>query len=180
MVGARSAGVRGRRGSAVVNDEDLLVAVLNSTPLVAAGRQEQLEGAAGERLAQGFGGTGSEEELKHLRRVRDVLQDVIGGGVGAEGELQVLMAPAFLAPLVTGDGIRWELQAPSERRLAARTVVAWSEVVQHMPGRLRACANAECTLYLVDHSRPGTARWCSMAVCGNRTKARNYARRQRT
>jgi len=164
----------------VIDHEDLLVAVLNSTPLVGGSRQEQLEGVGGERLAQGFGGTGSEEELTHLRRVRDVLQDVIGGRPGAEEDLQVLLAPTFLAPLVTADGVRWELQAPSEQRLAARTAVAWSEVVQQMPGRLRACANAECTMYLVDHSRPGTARWCSMAVCGNRTKVRNHVRRQRS
>lgn len=164
----------------MVDDEDLLVAVLNSTPLMAGSRQDQLEGAGGARLAQDFGGTGSEEELEHLRRVRDVLQDVVGGRVGATEDLQVLMTLTSLAPLVTADGIRWELQAPPEQKLAARTAVAWSEVVQYRPSRLRACANTECNLYLVDHSRPGTARWCSMAVCGNRTKVRNHARRKRT
>ncbi|MEV0277804.1 CGNR zinc finger domain-containing protein [Streptomyces sp. NPDC050610] len=30
----------------------------------------------------------------------------------------------------------------------------------------------------VDHSRPGTARWCSKAACGNRMKARTHARKR--
>ncbi|WP_326937864.1 CGNR zinc finger domain-containing protein [Frigoribacterium sp. Leaf415] len=54
---------------------------------------------------------------------------------------------------------------------------AWSSVTSTLPGRLRACANDECNLFLVDHSRPGTAKWCSMATCGNRMKARAHARR---
>jgi predicted RNA-binding Zn ribbon-like protein len=43
-----------------------------------------------------------------------------------------------------------------------------------MPGRLRPCANPECRLFLLDESRSGTARWCSMATCGNRLKARRH------
>ncbi|WP_342211769.1 MULTISPECIES: CGNR zinc finger domain-containing protein [Frigoribacterium] len=54
---------------------------------------------------------------------------------------------------------------------------AWSSVTSRLPGRLRACANDECNLFLVDHSRPGSAKWCSMATCGNRMKARTHARR---
>ncbi|NJC55654.1 CGNR zinc finger domain-containing protein [Brevibacterium marinum] len=47
------------------------------------------------------------------------------------------------------------------------------------PGRLRACANTECNLFLIDHSRPGTAKWCSMFTCGNRMKVRAHAQRTR-
>ena len=32
---------------------------------------------------------------------------------------------------------------------------------------------------LLDRSRPGTAKWCSMATCGNRMKARAHAQRTR-
>ncbi|WP_425503278.1 CGNR zinc finger domain-containing protein [Psychromicrobium silvestre] len=46
-----------------------------------------------------------------------------------------------------------------------------------MPGRLRPCANLECNKFLIDHSRPNTARWCSMADCGNRLKARRHQAR---
>jgi predicted RNA-binding Zn ribbon-like protein len=29
-------------------------------------------------------------------------------------------------------------------------------------------------MFLLDASRSGTARWCSMATCGNRLKARRH------
>ncbi|MBI5105801.1 MAG: CGNR zinc finger domain-containing protein [Solirubrobacterales bacterium] len=41
--------------------------------------------------------------------------------------------------------------------------------------RIRRCANPECVLWFLDVSRPGTRRWCSMAACGNREKARRHA-----
>ena len=36
-----------------------------------------------------------------------------------------------------------------------------------------------CALFLLDRSKPNTARWCSMAVCGNRMKARRHYERAR-
>ncbi|GGJ34413.1 hypothetical protein GCM10010121_052110 [Streptomyces brasiliensis] len=48
-----------------------------------------------------------------------------------------------------------------------------------VPGRLRACANPECRRFLLDRSRTNKGRWCSMAVCGNRMKARRHYERTR-
>jgi predicted RNA-binding Zn ribbon-like protein len=46
------------------------------------------------------------------------------------------------------------------------------------PGRLRICAGDECGWLFLDSSKAGRRRWCSMADCGNRAKARrHYARR---
>ena len=36
--------------------------------------------------------------------------------------------------------------------------------------RIHACADPDCRVLFVDHSRPGTRRWCSMGTCGNRAK----------
>ncbi|NUS13036.1 MAG: hypothetical protein HOY69_16830, partial [Streptomyces sp.] len=36
--------------------------------------------------------------------------------------------------------------------------------------RLHECAAPECGALFLDASRPGTRRWCSMEVCGNRAK----------
>jgi predicted RNA-binding Zn ribbon-like protein len=36
--------------------------------------------------------------------------------------------------------------------------------------RMRSCANPDCRVLFVDHSRPGTRRWCSMQTCGNQAK----------
>jgi predicted RNA-binding Zn ribbon-like protein len=45
--------------------------------------------------------------------------------------------------------------------------------------RLRACANPQCRWIFHDGTRSGTRRWCSMAVCGNRAKVRQYCARTR-
>jgi predicted RNA-binding Zn ribbon-like protein len=43
--------------------------------------------------------------------------------------------------------------------------------------RIRVCAAENCGLLLVDTSRPGRRRWCSMELCGNRAKIRTYRSR---
>jgi predicted RNA-binding Zn ribbon-like protein len=43
--------------------------------------------------------------------------------------------------------------------------------------RLKVCANEECRRAFYDLSRNRSGRWCSMSVCGNRMKGRNYRRR---
>ena len=43
--------------------------------------------------------------------------------------------------------------------------------------RLRLCANPECGLFFYDDSRTRRRRWCSMAICGNRSKVAAFARK---
>ena len=43
--------------------------------------------------------------------------------------------------------------------------------------RIRVCAAENCGLLLVDTSKPGRRRWCSMEVCGNRAKIRTHRSR---
>ncbi len=42
---------------------------------------------------------------------------------------------------------------------------------------LRLCANPHCGLFFCDKSRTHRRRWCSMAVCGNRSKVATFARK---
>ena len=44
-------------------------------------------------------------------------------------------------------------------------------------GKIRRCGR--CTLHFVDRSRPGNRRWCSMELCGNRSKAEAFRDRQK-
>jgi predicted RNA-binding Zn ribbon-like protein len=44
--------------------------------------------------------------------------------------------------------------------------------------RMKACPGRHCGWVFYDRSRNGTGRWCSMAVCGGREKARSYYRRR--
>ena len=43
--------------------------------------------------------------------------------------------------------------------------------------RLRLCANPHCGLFFYDTSRTHRRRWCSMTLCGNRSKVAAFARR---
>jgi predicted RNA-binding Zn ribbon-like protein len=163
----------------VVEDEDLLLAVLNSTPVVGGRPSDALAGEVGLEFTARFGGTGSPEERDHVRQVRDVLHHVIReGGTDAVERLAESLEDVVLVPQVSTQGIHWELSTHPDRLIPARTVMAWSKILQDAPGRLRPCANDECNLFLIDRSRPGTAKWCSMATCGNRMKARAHASRQ--
>jgi predicted RNA-binding Zn ribbon-like protein len=163
-----------------VPDEDFLLAVLNSTPVVDGVPTDDLADTA-RALAwlAGAGGLGTEAELRHVRRVRRALQAVVRGEQPPDvlaPELQDVTS----VPAMADGRVSWALSAPPERELAVRAVLAWDALARHGPGRLRACANGECRLFLIDHSKANAARWCSMAVCGNRMKARRHYQRVRT
>lgn len=62
------------------------------------------------------------------------------------------------------------------RHLAERA----AELLEHGPvDRLRRCEGAGCVLLFLDTSKTGRRRWCSMAGCGNRAKARAHYGRSR-
>jgi predicted RNA-binding Zn ribbon-like protein len=162
---------------AAQEDEALLLDLLNSTP-VADGRQLDMLAADEDAAAWAstHGGAGSASEVAHLRQVRDRLQEVVRGTAGVDA-LAPLLADVRLRPEVTQDGVSWHLDVAADRRLGSRAVLAWGRIQDQLPGRLRPCANDECRLFLLDRSRPNTARWCSMKVCGNRLKARRHYQR---
>jgi predicted RNA-binding Zn ribbon-like protein len=43
--------------------------------------------------------------------------------------------------------------------------------------RMKICSSAECRYVYYDRSKNGSRRWCSMRVCGNRSKTRAYRER---
>src|SRR5215469_4105432 len=162
-----------------VPGQEFLLAVLNSTPVVDGVPTDGLADPTRARAwLASIGGLGTEAELRHVLDVRQVLQDVVRGD-----RPPAVLAPALrgvaLIPALTGDQITWTLSVPLERELAVRAVLAWDALARQSPGRLRPCANDECRLFLIDHSKANTARWCSMAVCGNRMKARRHYQRVR-
>jgi predicted RNA-binding Zn ribbon-like protein len=46
------------------------------------------------------------------------------------------------------------------------------------PDLVRPCQGPTCTLWFYDRTRSHRRRWCSMATCGNRAKARNHRQRE--
>ena len=162
-----------------LSDEGFLLGVLNSTPVIdGVPTDDFADPDRGRAWLAGAGGLGTETELRHVLEVRQLLQAVVRGEQ-PPGVLAPVLQGAALSPAITDGGISWTLTVSPERELAVRAVLSWDTLAKESPGRLRPCANDECRLFLIDHSKAGTARWCSMAVCGNRMKARRHYRRAR-
>lgn len=66
-------------------------------------------------------------------------------------------------------GLNWLLAAVA--RSAAELIA------EGAGARLRLCSNPRCGLFFYDKSRTHRRRWCSMAVCGNRSKVAAFARK---
>lgn len=91
----------------------------------------------------------------------------------ARGRLLERLAPAGPDRLLEVDDERWRVPW-----LAAQNLL---DLLREDPDRIRRCGNPGCVLYFYDASPNGRRQWCSMAVCGNRMKARrHYARTRRS
>ena len=159
-------------------DKGLLLDLLNTTPVVDGVQRDELgEGSTARTWLRAHGGSGTTKELARVRAVRAVLQGVVRGEEAPTALAPFLGSVSYRAS-VSDAGLTWALEAAAEDRLAARALLAWDRLRATAPGRLRPCANDECELYLIDRSKANMARWCSMAVCGNRAKARAYRGRR--
>jgi CGNR zinc finger protein/putative stress-induced transcription regulator len=151
--------------------QTVLVDLLNTTPVVAGAPTDLLadDGAARVWL-RAHGGDGH-EDLTGIRAVRKDLQGVVRGEVAFD-VLNRHIASVRRKPRIGAEGVDWAFEGPVD--WPARVVLAWGDAQNELPGRLRPCANDECHLFLLDRSRGGTGRWCSMSSCGNRMKARRH------
>ncbi|WP_067497698.1 CGNR zinc finger domain-containing protein [Actinoplanes sp. TFC3] len=147
-------------------DEELLLTLLNSTPMIDGTRTDVLD----------MDGV----DLAVLRPGRDVLQAVVRGDEPPSA-LEPLLRGVTSNPSIDAAGrLTWTVDASAAQSLLVRAISAWDEMERTRPGRLRPCANNECALFLLDRSKSNSARWCSMATCGNKLKARRHYQRTRT
>ncbi len=146
----------------------VLLDLLNTTPVINGQMADRLDGRwLREHRAPKDG-------MQAVRSLREDLQRVVRKEVDAS-DLGRYLTDVRQVPDIGADGLAWSLEAD----WPAHVVLAWGELERDMPGRLRPCANDACRLFLIDRSRAGTARWCSMGVCGNRMKARRHYSRTR-
>lgn len=157
--------------------EDALLWLLNSAPAVNGEIVEALDiNAETRRHLTPFGDIRTPSQIDRLRALRNDLQSVIRGQCDANSLLPYLQG-VVKRPEIDDEGLQWAMDGPAELLPAAHALEEWSRVTRDLPGRLRPCTNAECNKFLIDHSRPNIARWCSMAECGNRLKARRHQAR---
>jgi predicted RNA-binding Zn ribbon-like protein len=66
-----------------------------------------------------------------------------------------------------------------EAGLGALLAIAAWVMIDGRWRRMKSCPGDHCGWVFYDYSRNNSSRWCSMAVCGGRTKAKTHYRRQR-
>lgn len=162
---------------------ETLILFLEATQIVSAGRGAQLLAlpqsdpraaeallVKAQRLASALRKTFAAMLHKHridrewIERVNEILRITEGHDELAfeNGEWRI----EFIA---REGGLDWLLAA------VARSS---AEVIAEGPrARLRRCANPHCGIFFCDNSRTHQRRWCSMAVCGNRSKVAAFARK---
>jgi predicted RNA-binding Zn ribbon-like protein len=124
----------------------------------------------------------SDAELDRARRLRESIRELLyeNNGQGRPRERWAELDAAASAAGLTVD-------------FATRTIVPTSRGLDGILGRvaitclgamadgswerLKCCRNVACRWSFYDYSRNRSASWCSMQICGNRTKTRAYRRR---
>jgi predicted RNA-binding Zn ribbon-like protein len=61
--------------------------------------------------------------------------------------------------------------------IGAILAVAFAAMAEGSWTRLKVCPEETCRVAFFDHSKNRSRRWCSMEICGNRTKVRAYRKR---
>lgn len=123
--------------------------------------------------------------LEAARRLRGAIEQLAIAAMagtaypdGALAEVNRFAAAPDPVPQLTGEGPIAEVRAVD----AALSAVARDAIALFggpLAARVRECAADDCALVFVDTSRPGSRRWCSMRVCGNRMKVARHRQRQR-
>lgn len=92
----------------------------------------------------------------------------------ARAQLDAVLARGAERTRLGRSGVEREVDVAATRRASWLAAVELVRLHQERPERIRPCGNPDCVLWFLDVSRPGTRRWCSMAGCGNREKARRH------
>ena len=124
-------------------------------------------------------GTLDEASLAALRQTRSAVRDALEGRGAAplnavldKGRVRLTVSDTLVpARTLQADEPAWQPAV-----LAAESLL---ELLETAPDRVKHCENPDCVLWFFDTTRNGTRRWCSMAVCGNRMKARRHYDRRK-
>ncbi len=131
----------------------------------------------------------SEEETEAARVLREGFRDVVAwhgqGDAPPAQELDRLNASLVQYPVpfvVSPDGFLDQPQPARTVADALGALVADVALCQASPAwaRVKVCQNPACRWAYYDGSHSATQKWCSMAACGNRMKARRHRARRRS
>jgi len=138
-----------------------------------------------ERLGLTQRASASSADLHAARRLREALRSLLleNNGVSVRKEAALALNQAaergrLTARFDSSGTVRLEADATGLEGALGRLVsIAAAAMTDGTWRRLKACRADRCGWAFYDHARNHSRLWCSMAVCGNRTKARSYRRR---
>jgi predicted RNA-binding Zn ribbon-like protein len=156
-------------GREMLSDPERLGAVLAELGLLAAGA------------------TVTRDDLAQALSVREALRSLAlanNGGAAGRHELAILEDAAAAGRLTVEfpDSGQARLETGASGvvgALGSLVGIVYTAMADGSWARLKACQRDVCRWLFYDRSRNRSARWCQMAVCGNRTKTRAYRARQR-
>jgi len=122
-------------------------------------------------------------DLRHAIALREAIRNVIGAGSGSSRLYPVDVAT--LNGAASASGLRIRFGADGRARLepeapgvigAMGRIVATLYAAMEDPDwtRLKLCSSPTCRWAFYDRSKNHSSRWCTMASCGNREKARRF------
>jgi predicted RNA-binding Zn ribbon-like protein len=128
-----------------------------------------------------------EADVRHAKAVREAIRGVIGANSGSPiypVDIATLNGAATASRLTARFGSDGNARLESEAggvegalgRIVAAVFAAMSEPAWR---RLKLCDSHSCRRVFYDSSRNHSSRWCKMASCGNRQKARRFRERAR-
>jgi predicted RNA-binding Zn ribbon-like protein len=122
------------------------------------------------------------EQLGRARGVREAIRESLyaNNAQRVESEPWAVLGAAAEAASLSIDFSRSELvpRAPGAEGAVGRVlVVSFLAMLDGSWLRLKCCRNHHCRWAFYDYSKNRSASWCSMQLCGNRTKARAYRAR---
>jgi len=130
----------------------------------------------------------SEGDLKNAIAVREAIRGVIGANSGTTvfpldiATLNKAAADSRLRARFGADGkARLEPEAGGVAGAMGRMVAAvFTAMADEDWSRLKLCSSSTCRWAFFDRSRNHSSRWCTMASCGNRQKARRFRQRAKS
>ncbi|HET7339638.1 MAG TPA: CGNR zinc finger domain-containing protein [Candidatus Dormibacteraeota bacterium] len=125
-------------------------------------------------------------DLRHAVALREAMRAVIGGNNGRQvypvdvATLNEAAAASRLRMRFGRDGKpRLEPEASGAVGAMGRLVAALYSAMQDDDWRrLKLCTDDGCRWAFYDRSKNHSSRWCSMASCGNRAKARRFRQKR--
>lgn len=160
---------------------------LVNTQWMAAGAPADLlatpEGTLAWLTAVGLPVAPGPETRQALLQARQAIRDAVSGygGAAAADRLNAVLSHGHLRLSLGPDMVPEQALETGEAawRPAVMAATNLLDLLRQAPGRIRSCEHPDCVLWFYDTTRNGTRRWCSMAVCGNRAKARRHYDRVR-